>query len=216
MDPLHGRRDGTGPTTCVDLGGNTPLGSNSTMFGFTISPGPQTGDLFLDILLPNNYSSPPLSFSITENPSTSLTANQFSPTAWTSGFLDTYLGISASPSNPIGAYLPNTQVLDSGATGFYVYQVNVGTLTISANPGAANGPNFGLPIPALPSGAYIVAFCGTGCTKPDVATANSGALLVNYETVPPEQIYVPEPGALGLVSIALLGLGLTAARRRVS
>src|SRR6516162_2953158 len=53
-DALHGQCNGTGTGTCSDNGFNTPLG-NSTTFGFTISSGPQTGDLLIDILVPNNY-----------------------------------------------------------------------------------------------------------------------------------------------------------------
>jgi hypothetical protein len=46
----------------------------------------------------------------------------FSTTAWTTGTLADFLGITASPDNPIGAFLPATQALDPGATGFFVYQ----------------------------------------------------------------------------------------------
>jgi hypothetical protein len=56
-DPLHGFCNGTGTGICSDNQTNTPLG-NSTTFGFSISPGPQTGDLLLDILVPNNYTIP--------------------------------------------------------------------------------------------------------------------------------------------------------------
>src|ERR1700722_4287136 len=106
IDPLHGQCNGTGTGTCSDNGSNTPLG-NSTTYGFTISPGPQTGDLFIDILLPNNYTPPAGGFAIT----TTVTATQQTGT-WTSGTLARFLGISASPDNPIGAYLPTTQFLD--------------------------------------------------------------------------------------------------------
>jgi hypothetical protein len=222
LDPLHGWCNDVTPTSCTDLGANTPLG-NATVFGFTISPGPQTGDLFLDILLPNNYA-PPTSFTITEtnggatntDTANDVTATLFSTTPWTSGQLDTYLGINASPTNPIGAYLPNTQVLDPAATGFYVYQFDFGTTRISDNPGAANGASYSFnPATAFDGflGAYIVGFCGTGCTDPVVATANSGALLNNEDKVPPEFI-IPEPGTLLLISVALFGLAGTALRRR--
>src|SRR4051794_18622194 len=64
-DPLHGFCNGTLPAgSCVDNGTNTPLG-NSTQFGFTISPGPQTGTLFLDILVPNNETQPVSGFAVT-------------------------------------------------------------------------------------------------------------------------------------------------------
>src|SRR5262249_47263530 len=99
---------------------------------------------------------------------------------WTSGQLDAFLGISASPTNSIGAYLPATQALDPGATGYHVYLADIGTAKIWDNANETNGPifdaisGFGTNL-----GAYVVGFCGTGCTDPVVATANSGALLVD-------------------------------------
>jgi hypothetical protein len=217
IDPLLGFCNGTAPAgACADNGTNTPLGANSTNFGFSISPGPQTGDLLIDILVPNNYAHP-TTFAITgtqggtaNNQAISATANLFSTTAWTSGQLDAYLGISASPTNPIGAYLPSTQALDAAATGFFVFQADLGQTKIWDNPNETNGPNLNL-IAGLGGdlGAYIVAFCGIGCTDPVVATANSGALLLNSPPTPPS---VPEPGTLLVFGGALLGLVLL--RRR--
>src|SRR5215468_10546668 len=52
-DPLHGYCGG--PGQCVDNGTNSPTSNNPpTNFGFTISPGPQTGDFLVDILAPSN------------------------------------------------------------------------------------------------------------------------------------------------------------------
>jgi hypothetical protein len=169
-DPLHGFCNGTGTGTCSDSGTNTPLG-NSTTFGFSISPGPQTGDLLLDILVPNNYTLP-ASFAITgtqggvlNNLSISTTATQVSNVAsWTSGSLATYLGITASPSNPIGAYLPTAITQDPGATGFYVFQADTGVSKIWDNANEANGPTFTM-VNGLGAGGYIIGFCSTGCTS---------------------------------------------------
>ena len=123
---LHGFCAGAGQ--CVDNGTNSPTSSNPPVnFGFTTSPGPTTGDLLLDILTPNNVTAGP---SFTLSGTLSGTATLFSSTAWISGQLDAYLGISANPANPIGAYLPSTQALDPGATGFFVYQVDLGTTTL--------------------------------------------------------------------------------------
>ena len=225
LDPLHGFCNGTTPvtTTCVDGGANTPLGSDTTRFGFWISPGPQTGDLSLVILLPDDQTAPP-SFAITGDigaGSTTFTASQVSGD-WQTGDLQAFLGLTGySPANPIGAYLPNAQALDSAANGFFVYSVDLGTVTIPAS-ATYSAPIFDYPLsPDLALGSYIVGFCDTcvftnsnGKKKTDnVATANSGALLVTDGRVPPEQI--PEPGVLALLSLALLGLGVTSSRRRV-
>ncbi len=218
------------------MGANTPLG-NSTQFGFNISPGPNTGDLLLEFLVPNDTTQPS-SISVTgtqggtDNTALiSASATLVSGTAWTSGFLDAYLnlGWSATPTNGIGAYLPNAQALDPGATGFFVYQADIGDTLIAKNPDTTTGPIFNVTtnIANLPLGSYIVGFCGSpsiSVTNPcfgnknntEIATANSGALLVTGNTlIPPEQI-IPEPSALALLSIALLGMGAVSARRRPS
>src|SRR5260370_30956466 len=103
IDPLHGVCNGTGSGTCIDNGTNTPLG-NSTTFGFTISPGPQTGSFTLIALVPNNDS---FSGSVTGTLPTSQTVSFTQvDTAWTTGTLATVVGIDASPDNPIGPFLP--------------------------------------------------------------------------------------------------------------
>src|SRR5262249_29261253 len=92
---------------CIDNGTNSPTTINPPVnFGFTTSPGPATGSLTIDVLVPDNEARP-ASFAITGT--VAATATLFSATPWTSGMLDAYLGISASPNNPIGAYLPSTQ-----------------------------------------------------------------------------------------------------------
>ena len=53
-DPLHGYCAGVGQ--CVDNGTNSPTTNNPPVnFGFTISPGPQTGIVLIDVLVPNNF-----------------------------------------------------------------------------------------------------------------------------------------------------------------
>ncbi len=164
-DPLHGMCNGTGTGTCSDNGTNTPLG-NSTTFGFSISPVSQTGTLVVDILVPNNYAIP-VSFALTTGGgATSLgTASLFSSTAWSSGNLATYLGIGASPNNPIGAYLPAADVQDPGAMSFYVFQGTVNTAVFFPGPGGTNWLPFDV-IGGLGAGSYIIGFCSSGCGTP--------------------------------------------------
>ena len=189
-DPLHGCSVSSG---CTDNGTNTPI-TDTSQFGFTISPGPQTGTLFLDILVPNNLAGGPFSITGTASGTATLVG------AWTSGDLSAILGFAgASPANPIGAYLPSTQALDAGDTGFKVFQANMGTLTLNANPGFLTGPIFSTS--GVASGSYIVGFLHT--SDGYIGVANSGALLVTGTPT-------PEPEVAGMVG---MGLGLLAFAR---
>src|SRR5258707_153564 len=60
LDPLHGYCS----VGCIDNGTNSPTTQNPiTGFGFTVSPvGPKTGDLVVDVLVPNKGPLPPASF----------------------------------------------------------------------------------------------------------------------------------------------------------
>jgi hypothetical protein len=192
VDPLHGYCAPAG-TNCIDNGTNSPSNGNPTNFGFTISPGPNTGTLMLDVLAPNNVVSGP-SYALTGT--LTGTASLHSGT-WTSGDLATFLGLSASPANPIGAFLPSTQAVDAGATGFKVYSASFTNVTLQgpSNPNVSPLENIA---PGIPTGSYIVGFLNVGGDSSSwIATANSGAIFNNGA--------VPEPSTLLLLGSGLLG-----------
>lgn len=212
-DPLHAFCYGT--STCADNGVTTPTTTNPPQFGFSISPGPQTGDFLVEVLVPNNVALP-ASYAITgtqggaaNNMAISGSATLFSATAWKTGGLDAYLGLTASPNNPIGAWLPSTKVNQPGATGYFVFQADLGTNQIQPNAKELLGPLLNIS-PNLNIGTLIVSFLET--TGGTVATANSGALYEQGGGLPPPSL--PEPGTLGLFATGLIGVYL--ARRRLA
>ncbi len=193
---------------CSDNGSVTPTTASSPNFGFWSASGPATGDFLVDILVPNNYTLPS-GFTVTGGGNGAATASE-SGSGWTGGFLDTYLGLSASPSNPLSAWLRTTQGNDPGASGYYVFQANLGTNTLAGAAGSGPDLNAG----TLQVGTVVVGFLGPQTCKKEeacsdwIGTPNSAALYDGTSTT------VPEPGTLALFAAGLLGCALVAARRR--
>jgi hypothetical protein len=205
---LHGFCAGTGQ--CIDNGTNSPTSTNPPAdFGFTISGGQTPGDLWLAILVPNNEQTV-TSYTLTGPGAT--TATEVSG-EWTSKFLDAFLGLSASPANPIGACLPSTQALDPGATGFSVYVDNVGTRTLLSPSNPNVSPLYNISS-GIPLGSYIVGFLNT--SSGFVATANSGAIFetTGLTSPPPPPPVIPEPSTWAMMLLGFAGLGYAGFRTR--
>lgn len=205
---LHGFCSLANP--CSDNGTNTPTTVNPPLFGFAASGGAETGAVLIDILVPDNVTLPPnyvLSGALLGN--STVTASLVSNTPWTSNSekLDTYLGLNASPSNPLGAYLPATLNFQPGATGYYLFQANIGTVTLPGTGDIGPGTNQDNYLMTLNQklflGSYIVGFITQDGGSTYKATANSGAILE-----------MPEPGTWAMMLLGFGGIGLAARRRR--
>jgi hypothetical protein len=216
QDPLHGCFIGTGCSESTINGTNvTPTTTNPLpAFTFTDSPGPATGDLLIEILIPNDIpgaASLLLAIGGTQaGPTDSSTIAPVSSNLkgqWTTGDLSSFLGLSASPTNPLSAFLTATQFVDPAAGSYYVYQVDLGTneLQKTNNPTI---PVFNLSGSPLPAGSVLTAFLNGGSSY--IATASSGGLF--EETSPPSSGTIAEPSSL--VQLGSVALGAAALLRR--
>jgi hypothetical protein len=191
-DALHGFCTNL---TCSDNGAITPVPTTSPSFGFWDASGPITGtDVVVILTLSNVGSSIALNpTNVAGSPPTSAT---LLGTEWTSGSLASFLGLSGSPNNPFGNY-GGASGLDPGATGFFVYELNLGSQTAQNQANELSGPLFSAT--GLSPGTFILDFVD------GVATANSAALQV-----------VPEPGTITLLGAGLLSLVGFSRRKAIS
>lgn len=166
-DALHG--------FCSDCSGANASGPLAD-FGFWDAGKNNTGTYFVDILIPDNGGSSAPSGDYAISGGASGRAGLVRSTAWTSGKLDSYLGIHASPSNPLSAWLHATRSLDPKAMGYWIFQANLGMNGLGTSSGT--GPLLKLNS-TLPAGSVVVAFLetssGHGASASDESRPGNGA-----------------------------------------
>jgi hypothetical protein len=205
-DPLHGFDWIGGVPTNTDNGVVNPLGSAGNGFGFFASPAPQTGTLFIEILVPNNDALQ-AHYTLTGNlPGTS----GGNLGAWTGGTLGSFINSKfpgelpgVSPPNQLSAWLSGpkgTQGVDPGATGYDVFQIALGSDTLNSLTASIMDDHES----GLLAGSIITAFLVEGSRT--VGTASSGGILTPQSVSPtplPAAVWLFGPAAAAFLSFAL-------------
>jgi hypothetical protein len=188
---------------CTDNGSSTPfnIAQQTGGWGFRADPGGLSGELELVFGVPSQLGSiaiPTITGSTTQ-------AGQVTGT-WNSGDLQTFLGISGKPDNPIDAF---TSVSISGTTGFTIYTADGGHYTNICNC-ATPVDQFSLAA-ALPNGSFIVGILALDNAGGNVFTAPSGQL----SAVPGPAVGAGLPGLIAALG-GMVGLHRFRRKRRVA
>jgi hypothetical protein len=209
-DPLHGMVcSGPGGTGCSNSGDNgsfTPLGSVAN-WAFSVSPGPQTGNLTLVFGVPTDEINPAtfLLPGLTDNGG-GVTTNVFSRVSFFNAgtpLLATYLGLgSFSPTDSFSNMSAGTSAADPGFGGnFLVFTATIPGITLNdtSSTTALNDFSFGN---NLPAGTFIDGLFVT--PTENIATAASAHLVVQPLAVPGPIAGAGIPGLIGACGTMLM------------
>ncbi len=188
--------------------GLTPTGTQQT--GFTAS-----GTLFITVLVPS--SAPALTFSINSNAASTGGLGVYSSGKLLDGGTGFLAASHFATANPdFNAYASASGQSGTTPTGFVVYVVNMGTITVTTNSAgsiqggpvviASVGPGGITGLAGLPVGSVMLAHLSTG-TGSSQSLFSSSTNVANSTPLSGALTIVPEPGSLALFGTGLLAMG---------